>query len=140
MRGLPDMSTKDDVWKEHRCREAATLRLSKWSCDNPQTPNALEFLSSSGELVRVVDATIPALKQELESGLQQGLDPNVVVDRLNPNVVDNALSRVIHDKMLGSLVTDGFCTVKFRPWQDSRDVTKPKGSLTVGDLSQPNEA
>jgi hypothetical protein len=106
---------KDEAWKKNRCREAATMRLSKWSCDNPQTPNALEFLSEKGQLVPVIDAVIPTLKQELESGLQQGLDPNVVVDRLNPNVVDNALSRVIHDKMLGSLATDGFCTVKFRP-------------------------
>ena len=102
---------KDEAWKNNRCREAATMRLSQWSCDNPQTPTALQFLSEKGQLMPVIEGALPTLKQALELNPEQGL---------NRNVVDNTLSRVIHDKMLGSLVTDDFGAVKFKPWTKAK--------------------
>jgi len=76
------MSTFDDSM-EANCRSAIVGRLGKWPVTNAAaTSTALVYLHERGELNRVVNAALPAVKQMLQSSPEQRLDPSRVDDAL----------------------------------------------------------
>lgn len=101
---------------DSNCRAAIVGRLGKWPT-NPATATALTYLHERGELTRVVNAALPAVKQMLQSSPEQGLDPSRIDETLlkvfsaeNMGMLasasDSPAFKLLHERELSEAMSD----------------------------------